>query len=510
MIQTDIEPAQLADLERYRLLVDAIADYAIYMLDVSGHVASWNAGARRFKGYADEEILGRHFSQFYTPEDRETGLPQRALATAANEGRFEAEGWRVRKDGSRLWAHVVIDPIRDAKGELIGFAKITRDISERRQAQLALQEAREQLFQAQKMEAIGQLTGGIAHDFNNLLTAIQSSLELLKKRMPDDPGLTKLLDNAMQGTQRGAALTQRMLAFARRQNLEVEAVDLRALVSGMSDLLQRALGAQIGIETEFPDKPLLALTDPNQLEAAILNLAVNARDALEGAGTITLGGRAQTRISEGRERGEVCLSVSDNGPGMSEETLARATEPFFTTKGVGKGTGLGLSMVQGVAEQSGGRLELSSPKGGGVRAEIWLPAADASQLAAATAEPAPGADTGGARRLTVVAVDDDALVLLNTVALLEDLGHRVFEAYSASEALDIVRREAVDLVITDFAMPGTDGAQLAAAIRAEKPDLPIILASGYAELPAGSRLNLPRLAKPFMQTDLARAIAAVA
>ena len=244
------------------MLVDAIADYAIYMLDVSGHVASWNAGARRFKGYTEDEILGQHFSQFYTPEDRETGLPQRALATAANEGRFEAEGWRVRKDGSRLWAHVVIDPIRNAKGDLIGFAKITRDISERRQAQLALQEAREQLFQAQKMEAIGQLTGGIAHDFNNLLTAIQSSLELLKKRLPDDPGMAKLLDNAMQGAQRGAALTQRMLAFARRQNLELEAVDLRALVSGMSDLLQRALGAQIRIETEFPDMPLLALTDP--------------------------------------------------------------------------------------------------------------------------------------------------------------------------------------------------------------------------------------------------------
>jgi PAS domain S-box-containing protein len=505
-----IDQATLSELERYRLLVEAIADYAIYMLDPTGHVASWNAGARRFKGYEEAEILGQHFSRFYSEEDRLAGIPQRALRTAASEGRFEAEGWRIRKDGSRMWAHVVIDAIRGDDGVLLGFAKITRDISERHEAQLALQEAREQLVQSQKMEAIGQLTGGVAHDFNNLLTAILSSLELLKKRLPDDPAILKLVDNAMLGADRGAALTQRMLAFARRQNLRLAGVDLRDLVAGMSELLQRSLGAEIAIELRFSEAPVIALTDPHQLESALLNLAVNARDALDGRGKIVIGARQEWRAAWGNlPAGQyACLWLSDSGPGMSEETLSRATEPFFTTKGVGKGTGLGLSMVQGVAEQSGGRLLLKSPPGAGLTAEIWLPVAQSKETRAPVSEQ-PAAQDDARGKLKIVAVDDDALVLLNTVALLEDLGHTVFEAHSGDAAMALVRKEAVDLVITDFAMPGMNGGQLAAAIHAEWPGLPVILASGYAELPDGSAVDLPRLGKPFMQADLERAIARV-
>ena len=225
--------ASLTDEGRYRLLVEAVTDYAIYMLDVNGIVTSWNPGARRFKGYEEAEILGQHFSRFYTEEDRQAGLPAKALATAAREGKFEGEGWRVRKDGTRFWASVIIDPIRDPSQNLVGYAKITRDLTERREAQLALEQARQTLYHAQKMEAVGQLTGGIAHDFNNLLTAILGSLEIARRRI-GDPSITRLIDNAIRGAQRGATLTQRMLAYARRQELNLQAVDIPALIRGMT------------------------------------------------------------------------------------------------------------------------------------------------------------------------------------------------------------------------------------------------------------------------------------
>src|SRR5690348_288357 len=217
----------LGDAERFQLLVSAVRDYAIYMLDPAGHIVSWNAGAERFKGYKAEEVIGRHFSMFYTPEDRERGIPELALKTAQTSGKFETEGWRMRKDGGRFWAHVVVDPITDSAGNLVGFAKITRDLTERREAQDKLEKAREALFQSQKMEAIGQFTGGVAHDFNNLLAVVLGGLELVQRRVGEgDPQLHRLLDNIRQAAQRGANLTQRMLAFARRQELKPELVDV--------------------------------------------------------------------------------------------------------------------------------------------------------------------------------------------------------------------------------------------------------------------------------------------
>lgn len=260
--------------EQFRRLVQGVSDYAIYMLDPEGNVSSWNFGAERIKGYRPDEIIGRHFSTFYTPEDRAAGLPEAALRVARAEGRFEREGWRVRKDGTRFWASVVVDVIRGDDGEVLGFAKITRDITEKMETQRALEQAREELFQSQKMEAIGQLTGGMAHDFNNLLMAVLGSLEILKKRMPQDRSLTSLVDNAMQGAQRGAALTQRMLAFSRRQELHIEPIDVSGLVRGMMDILSRSLGPLTTIETYYPVRLPTILTDPNQLEMAILNLVV--------------------------------------------------------------------------------------------------------------------------------------------------------------------------------------------------------------------------------------------
>jgi len=502
--------------EQFRILVQGVTDYAIYMLDPEGRVASWNAGAERIKGYRPEEIIGQHFSRFYVPEDMKRGEPKRALETAIREGKYEKEGWRLRKDGSRFRAHVVIDPLRDDQGRVIGFAKITRDLTERHENQRALEEAREALFQSQKMDAVGQLTGGIAHDFNNLLTAILGSLELVRGRLPDDPRITPLVDNAVQAAQRGASLTQRMLAFARRQDLTPEPLDVPNLVRGMTDLLRRSLGPSIDIETRFPLALGLVRADANQLEMALLNLAVNARDAMpDGIGRIVIAANEES-VGPGHTAGlapgrYICLSLTDTGEGMDDATLARAAEPFFTTKGVGKGTGLGLSMIHGMAEQSGGRLVMRSRVGEGTTAELWLPAVTGDDVGAPDRDKAPATPVAAAAPLIVLAVDDDVLVLMNTAAMLEDLGHKVFQAISGKKGLEILRKETkIDLVIADQAMPQMTGTQFIDAIRADRPDLPILLATGYAELPPGQGVGIPRLAKPFGRQDLADAVAAVA
>jgi PAS domain S-box-containing protein len=504
------EASLRASQEQFRLLVQGVTDYAIYLLSPEGKVASWNAGAERIKGYAPDEIIGQHFSQFYTEEDQAAALPQKALEIATREGRFEKEGLRVRKDGTKFWANVVIDTIRNSDGSLLGFAKITRDITERVKAQQALDETREALIQAQKMEAIGHLTGGIAHDFNNLLMAIQGSLELLQRRLSkDDPKVARLLNNALQGAQRGAALTQRMLAFARRQDLKLVALHVPALVQGMTELLQSSLGPSIQIETRFLLNLPKAYADPNQLELAILNLAMNARDAMPKGGAIIIEARERTVTNEPvlKPGQYVCVTVTDTGTGMDEATLRRAMEPFFTTKGIGKGTGLGLPMVHGMAQQSGGRLLLRSKPGLGTTAELCLPVAP-PDAASAGQEMAPRMAISLGRELTILTVDDDPLVALNTSALLEELGHRVFSAPSGMRALEILRREEdIDLVITDQAMPGMTGSELVSKIRAGKPGFPIIIATGYAELPPGEAEGIPRLAKPFRQQDLAEAIA---
>ncbi|HEX7881504.1 MAG TPA: PAS domain S-box protein [Afipia sp.] len=498
--------------EQFRLLVQGVTDYALYMLDPKGFVSSWNVGAERIKQYRADEIIGQHFSKFYSESDREKGEPQNALNTALREGRFEKEGWRIRKDGTQFWANIIIDPIRDETGTLIGFAKITRDITERQETQKALEQAREALAHSQKMDAIGQLTGGIAHDFNNLLMVILGSLELVRKRLPDDERIATLISNAAQAAQRGAALTQRMLAFARRQDLDLKPVDVPGLVRGMTDLLQRSLGPSIPIETHFPLKLNPVHADANQLEMALLNLAVNARDAMPGGGNLVIAAREE--IVKGRSNGKlkagryVCLSVKDTGEGMDRATLGRAMEPFFTTKGVGRGTGLGLSMVHGMTEQSGGRFVLKSRKDEGTTAEIWLPVTKG--VIPAESDRFIRDDVQPTRPLVVLAVDDDGLVLMNTTVMLRDMGHTVFEATSGNQALEILRREqSVDLVITDHAMPKMTGVQLAAAIKAERPGLPIILATGYAELPSGEVADLPKLGKPFRQQDLMQAVAAV-
>jgi len=366
-----------------------------------------------------------------------------------------------------------------------------------------------QIHEMQKMESLGQLTGGVAHDFNNLLMAVLGNLNLLQKRVPDDPRLRRLIEGALQGAERGATLTKRMLAFARRQELKPASVELPGLIDNMAEMLRRSLGPATHITTTFQAGLPRVQIDPNQLELAILNLALNARDAMPLGGSLAIGARWETLAQDnglGLSPGPyVCMSVADTGSGMDEATLRRAIEPFFTTKGVGKGTGLGLSMVHGLAAQSGGLMRIASRVSEGTTVELWLPVS-AAERAAPLPEPAvPGRVAPPCR---VLLVDDDALILTGTAAMLEDLGHRVIETGSAAAALDVLRSgTVVDLVLTDQAMPGMTGIELARQIRQAWPGLPIILATGYADLPGGDDLNLPRLSKPYLQEELAAQIA---
>jgi len=368
-----------------------------------------------------------------------------------------------------------------------------------------------QLHEMQKLESLGQLTGGVAHDFNNVLAAVLGNLDVLSRRPSDDPEARRFIDGAMKAAERGAALTRRMLAFARRQELKPEAVDVAQLVGGMTEMLRRSLGPTIQIVAEF--QPGLAPTrvDPNQLELALLNLSLNARDAMPDGGRLTIAARAETATSgmRGLPAGSyVCIAVTDTGVGMDEMTLKRATEPFFTTKGVGKGTGLGLSMVHGFAAQSGGVARIASRLGAGTTIELWLPVAES----AAAVRPTPAKPPAPARAQgrEILLVDDDPLVIASTTAMLEDLGHAVMQATSAIGALTMLRSAAkVDLVITDHAMPGLTGTELARLIRQTWPSLPIILVTGYPELPKGEDQGLPWLTKPYQRDELAARIDAV-
>lgn len=359
-------------------LIDGVSDHAIYLLDPAGCIASWSSEARRIKGYERHEVLGRHFECFYTADDRASGEPSFNLAQAAEVGRVEAEGWRLRKNGSQFWAHVIIDRITSDEGAIVGFAKVTRDVTEQRNAQREIKEANEALLQAKKMEALGQLTGGVAHDFNNLLMSIQASLDLLKARHPDDERTDSLLRLALASVERGASLTRKMLVFSGRQALRSVSVDIAAMIHRMQDLLHATAGPSIELSTQLAQRLPPIYIDPRELKLALINLVANARDALPDGGHVVLAVDASD-VSDSKAHGHaggryVCISVTDEGQGMDTGVLARATDPFFSTKEVGKGTGLGLSTVHGLAGQSGGWLALHSEVSKGTCAEIWLPA----------------------------------------------------------------------------------------------------------------------------------------
>lgn len=517
---------------------------------LAGHLGSWELDVTTSEltaSAACKAIFGRAADEPFSYEDLVQSIHQddrarmqKAVGVTVQRGTDCAVEFRhVWPDGTLHWADIRARLGRARVGRHSHLVGVSSDITLRKTGEETLRQlnetleervaarttelaaahasvlaeieqrerAEEQLRQAQKMEMIGQLTGGVAHDFNNLLMAVLANLDLLRKHLADDPRTTRLINGALQGAQRGAALTQRLLAFARRQDLKVEPRNLADLIREAADLIERSAGTQIEVRLDLPADIPLSLVDASQIELAVLNLVVNARDAMPNGGVLSimvdhLDAPSATELPAGHY---VRLVVGDTGYGMDAKTLQKATEPFFSTKELGKGTGLGLSMVHGLAVQLNGALRLTSEVGLGTNAELWLPVTNiaAEEEKPTMAEPQDEAT----EKITILVVDDDALIAMSTVDMLEDLGHDVIQANSGDLALQILRDgRPVDLLVTDYSMPRMNGAQLAAAAREIRPELPILLATGYAELPAGSALGLPRIGKPYQQDQLAAGI----
>jgi PAS domain S-box-containing protein len=475
------------------------------LIDLNGYVVSWNAGAERIKGYTESEIVGKHFSDFYTPEDRTAGLPNFALATAAKMGKFEGEGWRLKKDGGRFWASVLIDAIKEGD-ELIGFAKITRDMTERRAMQ-------EQLHQSQKMEAIGQLTGGVAHDFNNLLTVILGNLDTLSQQVPAEHARwRRAIEQALRASERAAGLTQQLLAFARRQPLTPKPEDINRMLARWTEMIRRTLPESISIRRiEAPDAGSAEI-DRNQLESTLLNLAVNARDAMPNGGTLTIE-TARTLVQQHdanvpfdlKPGDYVLICISDTGTGMTQDVLERAFEPFFTTKPLGQGTGLGLSQVFGFVKQSGGNVKMYSRPGQGTTVKLYLPRM--SDAAVTQENERANQVPSGKHSESILIVEDNHDVRAFASDALRDYGFNVLEAADASEALRVLESKApIDLLFTDIGLPGVNGRELVGMVQRKHPNLRILFTSGYAQMPSPTSSRwlseIPLLSKPFTRSQL--------
>ena len=523
---TDRQEAQQRLLEserRYRRLIEAVVDYAIFQLDVNGIVATWNVGAKRIKGYTADEIIGQHFSKFYTAQDRAAGVPAQALDKARTEGRYEAEGYRVRKDGTHFWASVVIDAIYDEDRELIGFAKVTRDITERQEAQLILKRTQEHLAASRKMDAIGQLSGGIAHDFNNLLMIVLGNLETAQRQDRQISGAANLqrsLNNAVRGAQRAAALTGRLLAFSRRQALDPKPLEVNKFLNGAVEFLQRSLGEMVDIEAVGGAGLWRIEVDADHLESALVNLAINARDAMPDGGKLTIEAanvfvdeeyiRAVPELAPGQY---VVICVTDTGHGMPAEVLDHAFEPFFTTKELGHGTGLGLSQVYGFVKQSGGHVRIYSEPGQGTTVKMYFPRLTGAETEEIEGGPEPVAE--GEQSETILVVEDDKDLRNYIAEILRNLNYRVIVRPNAQGALTILLQDdnSVDLLLTDIVMPGLNGRELGKRAQAMRPGLPVLYMTGYSRnaIVHQGRLDegVELLQKPVGQAQLAARIRAL-
>lgn len=477
---------------RFRMLVDGVTDYALYMLDPTGAVTNWNSGGQKIKGYYPDEIIGQHFSRFYTPADRTAGRPARALKLAAETGRYEEEGWRVRKDGTFFWASVIIDRIADPDGNLIGFAKITRDITERKKAQDALETVQRQLAESQKLDALGQLTGGVAHDFNNLLMIVLGNISTLKRIAGEDERGIRAVSAIESAVKRGSSLTRQLLTFARRQHLNPEPVDLNEKFKSIQEILSTALGRAFDLRVNVAEGIWPVTVDSAELETAIVNLVINARDAMPDGGVISLNA---ANLPDSAPRC-VEIRIQDHGTGIPPDVLSKVFDPFFTTKPSGKGTGLGLSQVHGFAHQAGGRIEIISELGAGTTFQIILPSVPNH------ADCRCHNDV----RSAILVVDDNPDVAAATAGLLEQLGYTAVSATCASDAFTVLQGRQFQAVISDIVMPGDmDGVALANAIRAKYPALPVLLSTGYNSA-AAKATGFPILPKPYELPELGRAL----
>lgn len=513
---------------RYRALLEAVPQL-VWTSAANGTCDYFNPQWQHYTGAPAEKHHGWEWLDVVHTNDR-TGLESAWRSAVAGGGVFDADARLRRVDGSYRWFKLRAIPVRGPQGGITRWFGTATDITDLVEARETLRQSNDQLeaivaartrerevvlrqlHESQKMESIGQLTGGLAHDFNNLLAVILSSLALLKRNIPDDPRTSKFIDGALQGAERGAALTKRLLAFARRQELKLEAVDILKLISELTDFLRQTVGPNISIVSDVAPDVHPVKIDANQFELALMNLAVNARDAMPNGGVITISaldeiagnGRGPKDLRPGDY---VRVSVTDTGIGMNGVTLAKAMEPFFTTKGVGKGTGLGLSMVHGLTTQSGGAVHIASELGKGTTVSIWLPRARREDVRR-TANLTALSSAKATRKLRVLLVDDDTLVSVNTAYMLTDMGHVVSDASSGADALRILEAlpQGFDVVITDYAMPGMNGLELATKIRESYPKLPVIMASGYAEVPADAMLDFPRLSKPYTEQQLSVAL----
>jgi len=477
---------------QFKTLVGGVTDYALYMLNPSGVVSNWKAGGERIKGYSAVEIVGQHFSRFYTPADQAAGKPARALKIAVETGHYEEEGWRVRKDGSFFWASVVIDAIRNDAGELIGFAKITRDITERKEAHEKLLLMQRQLAESQKFDALGQLTGGVAHDFNNLLMIISGSIHAIRKVVTDEKA-QRALQSIDGASQRAAALTRQLLTFARRQNVQPKSIKLSERLEALRDVLNSGLGSTVSLTIDVPDDVWHIVVDPNEFETALVNLVVNARDAMPEGGSVVVSAKNIP------DKDQVAISVEDTGVGIPDDIAAKVFDPFFTTKAVGKGTGLGLSQVHGFAHQAGGTVGLKSVLGSGTTITMCLPKATGQLATERDHESLQGNGT-------VLLVEDNPDVATASTGLLEQLGYKVRWASDASAALAALEKDnGIDIVFSDVVMPGKmDGIGLAKAIREKNPEIPILLVTGYSASIKDIGSQFPILRKPYQLHELSR------
>jgi PAS domain S-box-containing protein len=481
----------------FQFLIDGVVDYAIFALDKEGHVTSWNSTAQKIMGYSTEEIVGKHFGIFYRPDERRAGAPNRALESAIQKGKHEVEGWRIRKNGTLFFVTGSVASYRDDSGNLIGFINILRDATERRDAEEKLVQAREQLATSQKMEAIGKLTGGIAHDFNNLLMIIGGSAQIFARLL--DPKLPKAIEAIQTAAKRGEALTRQLLTFSRHQHLSPTVVDLNASIKNMRTMIESSLRGNIVYNENLGESVWPVKVDLAELELAIVNIAVNARDAMPNGGTFTLSISDVTidqAIGDNRLRGIFfAIALSDTGTGIPPHLMSKMFDPFFTTKEVGKGTGLGLSQVYGFAHQAGGTVTADSKVGQGTTITIYLPYCADEQITG----PAARTKAQNIERRTVLVVDDNVDVAEVTSSLFEHLGYETIYRDSAEAALKLLEAGTkIDLVFSDIVMPGTiDGVGLAREIGARYPNLPVALTTGYSDAAIAAPSNLRILRKPF-------------